>query len=61
MDWKHKRVGILMGGMSAEREISVNTGEAVYSALVDRGYVAKRIFVDRDLDLVLRQANVQVA
>jgi D-alanine-D-alanine ligase len=61
MDWKHKRVGILMGGMSAEREISVATGEAVHSVLADRGYEAHKIFVDRDLDLVLRQANIQVA
>lgn len=50
-----------MGGLSAERDVSVKTGEAVVAALTDRGYHVQPIFVDRDLDLVLRQANIDVA
>jgi len=50
-----------MGGLSAEREVSVRSGEAVLAALVERGHDAAPIFVDRDLDLVLRQARVDVA
>ena len=58
---KQKRVGILMGGLSAEHEISIATGEAIYAALSGRGYDATRIFVDRDVDRVLRQEEIDVA
>lgn len=58
---KDKRVGILMGGMSAEHEVSVASGEAIYAALTGRGYDATRIFVDRDIDQVLRQEPIDVA
>ncbi len=37
-----KHVGVLMGGLSAEREISLKTGEAVAKALTDRGYDVQR-------------------
>jgi D-alanine-D-alanine ligase len=58
---RDKRIGVLCGGLSAERDVSLATGEAVCAALVERGYDARRIFVDRDIDLVLRQTGVQVA
>jgi D-alanine-D-alanine ligase len=55
-----KKIGVMMGGLSAEREISLQSGEAVYGALKERGYNALRIFVDRDIDLLLRQMKVDV-
>ena len=55
-----KKVGVLMGGLSAEREISIRSGEAVFSALKERGYQVKRLFVDRDIDMVLRQSEVDL-
>ncbi len=58
---RHKRVGILMGGMSAEHEVSIASGEAIYAALTGRGYGATRVFVDRDIDRVLRQEEIDVA
>ncbi len=58
---KAKRVGILMGGLSTEHEVSIATGEAIHTALTGRGYDATRIFVDRDLDQVLRQEPIDVA
>ncbi len=58
---KDKRVGILMGGLSAEHEVSIASGEAIYAALVSRGYDATRVFVDRDVDRVLRQEEIDVA
>jgi D-alanine-D-alanine ligase len=58
---KTRKIGILMGGLSAEREVSIKTGEAVYAALADRGWDVYRIFVDRDVDLVLRQLRIDVA
>ncbi|MCB9667304.1 MAG: D-alanine--D-alanine ligase [Myxococcales bacterium] len=59
--YREKRVGVLMGGLSAEREISLKTGECVHRALVSRGYDAVTVFVDRDIDKVLRQDPIDVA
>jgi D-alanine-D-alanine ligase len=56
-----KRIGVLCGGLSAEREVSLRTGEAICATLCDRGYDAVRVYVDRDLDLVLRQTRIDVA
>lgn len=56
-----KHVGVLMGGMSAEREVSLSSGEAVASALEERGYQVTKIFVDQDIDRVLRQTPIDVA
>jgi D-alanine-D-alanine ligase len=56
-----RKIGVLMGGLSAERDISIRSGEAVVAALTDRGYDAWPLFVDRDVDLVLRQARIDVA
>lgn len=55
---KHHKIGVLMGGLSSEREVSLRSGEAVLVALRERGYRAEPIYVDRDLDLVLRQSGV---
>ena len=54
-------VGVLMGGMSAEREVSLKTGEAVAEALSQRGHEVTRIYVDRDIDRVLRQTPIDLA
>lgn len=56
-----RRVGVLLGGLSAERDVSLRTGEAVAAALEDRGHEVARIFVDRDVDRVLRQSPIDVA
>jgi D-alanine-D-alanine ligase len=56
-----RRIGVLMGGLSSERELSLKTGEAVHAALTDRGHQAIKVFVDRDLDLVLRAERIDIA
>jgi D-alanine-D-alanine ligase len=56
-----RKIGVLMGGLSAERDVSMRSGEAIVAALVDRGYDAWPLFVDRDVDLVLRQSRIDVA
>ena len=57
-----QEIGVLMGGISAERDISIRSGEAIVATLTDRGYdIAWPLFVDRDVDLVLRQARIDVA
>jgi D-alanine-D-alanine ligase len=56
-----RKIGVLMGGMSSEREVSLRTGEAIVAALVERGHDAVPVYVDRDLDLALRQQRIDVA
>lgn len=42
-------VAVLKGGLSAEREVSLNSGLAVGEALLQEGYTVTEIDVDRDL------------
>ncbi len=58
---KKKRIGVLMGGLSAEREVSLKSGAAVHSALLSLGYDAVAIDVGRDLARVLTSEGVQTA
>ncbi len=48
-----KRVAVLMGGMSVEREVSLVSGAACADALERRGYAVTRIDPDPDLAAVL--------
>src|SRR5450432_2793477 len=59
-----RRVGVLMGGWSAEREVSLRTGDGVAAALESRGHDVVRVVWSNDgtgLDECLRAANVDVA
>jgi D-alanine-D-alanine ligase len=56
-----RKIGVLLGGLSSEREVSLRTGEAVLAALRDRGHDAIPIYVDRDVDIALRQERIEVA
>jgi D-alanine-D-alanine ligase len=56
-----RRIGVLLGGLSSERDVSLRTGEAVLAALLERGHDAVPIFVDRDVDVALRQERIGVA
>lgn len=58
---KGKKVGVLMGGLSAEREVSLESGAAVYKALLERGYDAIAIDMGRDLAQILTKESVEVA
>jgi D-alanine-D-alanine ligase len=59
---KKRRVGVLMGGTSAERDISLKTGEGVARALEARGHaVARVVFGTEPVDLTLRAANIDTA
>lgn len=60
-DWKNARVGVLLGGMSTEREISLTSGRYVSNALKSRGYDVVEIDVGPDLPFRLREAGVEVA
>jgi D-alanine-D-alanine ligase len=56
-----RKIGVLLGGLSSERDVSLRTGEAVLAALRERGHDAIPIYVDRDVDVALRQEQVEVA
>ncbi len=56
-----QRIGVLCGGLSNQRDLSIRAGEAVAAALVERGHDAMPVFVDREVDLVLRQLRVDTA
>ena len=58
---KTKKIAVLMGGLSAEREVSLNSGAAVLAALVAQGYRAVGIDVGRDLPQRLSAEQVEVA
>lgn len=56
-----ERVGVLLGGIGPEHDISIATGEAVHAALLRQGYDAVKVYVDNDIDRVLRQNPIDVA
>jgi D-alanine-D-alanine ligase len=58
---KSRRVGVLLGGLSSEREVSLKSGEAILAALRERGHDAVPVYVDRDIDVALRQGKIDVA
>ncbi len=58
---KSKKIGVLMGGLSEEREVSLKSGAAVHEALVARGYDAVAIDVGRDIAQVLAGERIEVA
>ncbi|NLO26808.1 MAG: D-alanine--D-alanine ligase [Actinobacteria bacterium] len=58
---KTKTIGVLMGGLSGEREVSLRSGEKCLRALVSRGYRAVAIDAVRDVAQQLDEAGVEVA
>ncbi len=55
------KIGVLLGGRSAEREVSLRTGEAIYNALLQKGYDAVKIDVDNNIAENLKQNNINLA
>ncbi|TNF49176.1 MAG: D-alanine--D-alanine ligase [Deltaproteobacteria bacterium] len=58
---KNKKIAVLMGGLSAEREISLKTGQAVLGALLKNGCNAVAIDAGHDLPAQLREVGTDVA
>jgi D-alanine-D-alanine ligase len=56
-----KHVGVLMGGWSAEREVSLRSGQACAEALTRLGYRVTQIDVARDIATVLTDLKPDVA
>jgi D-alanine-D-alanine ligase len=57
---KTKKIGVMMGGFSSEREISLRSGNAILQSLVRNGYRAVAIDVDRGIVERLGQEAVEV-
>jgi len=56
-----KHVAVLMGGLSAERSVSLRSGAACALALEGEGYRVSRVDVDRDLSDALTHLKPDVA
>jgi len=56
-----RHVAVLMGGWSAEREISLRSGKACADALERQGFAVTRIDVGRDIATVLSAVRPDVA
>ncbi len=57
MKKKLLKVGVLMGGPSTEREVSMITGQAVFDNLDRKKYSVSKIIMGRDSTFVLKQKN----
>jgi D-alanine-D-alanine ligase len=56
-----KHVAVLMGGWSAEREVSLSSGKACAEALDTKGYRVTKIDVGRDIAVMLATLKPDVA
>ncbi len=56
-----KHVAVLMGGWSAEREVSLNSGKACADAAERAGFRVSRVDVDREVAATLRALKPDVA
>jgi D-alanine-D-alanine ligase len=59
--WQNKKVGVLMGGVSKEREISLKTGKAVCEAIRRKGYRVEAIDCGWNLTDQIKESGIEVA
>jgi D-alanine-D-alanine ligase len=55
---KEITIGVICGGISSEREISLKTGEGIYNALINNGYNAKYIDFKGDNISVFNEIDI---
>ena len=59
---KNTKIGVLCGGMSNEREVSLRSGKNCFEALKRLGFQnAEMIDVDRNIAKILLEKNIEVA
>lgn len=56
-----KKIGVLMGGLSSEREVSLATGSAILKALQESGYQAIAVDVGRDIAERIHAEGIEIA
>jgi D-alanine-D-alanine ligase len=54
-------IGVLCGGLSEEREVSLRTGEAIYQGLLAKGYKVTKYDVNRDFLYNLKKGEFDLA
>jgi D-alanine-D-alanine ligase len=59
--FKDKIIGVLLGGLSKEREISIKSGQAILEALLLKGYDALPVDVGSNIAGDLKKKGVEVA
>ena len=58
-EMRKKRIGILLGGLSAEREVSLRSGKAVFKALKSIGYPVVAIDAKGDFYAKLKKQKIE--
>ena len=58
---KNMKIGIIFGGPSSEREISIRSAENVYNALKEKQYDPIKIDLDRDIAEKIKKENIGIA
>ena len=56
-----ERIGVLMGGISREKDISIQSGKAIYSALKRLGFDAHEIICEGNISEELRKTPIDIA
>ena len=60
-DLKHRRLGVVMGGVTGEREVSLRSGAAIAVALRARGYPVEEVVVSARVVEELQAARLEAA
>jgi D-alanine-D-alanine ligase len=58
---KQKTIGVLMGGLSPEREVSLTSGQEIFNALKSKGLNATMIDVDHNIGAALAERKIDLA
>ena len=59
---KDAKIGVLCGGMSSEKEVSMRSGKNCFEALKRLGYSnSELIVVDENISQTLKEKNIEVA
>jgi len=61
LSFKKKKIAVMMGGLSREREISLKTGKSILKALGEKGYTVVPIDVGDDIAEKLVKEKVECA
>jgi D-alanine-D-alanine ligase len=58
---KQKKIGVLMGGLSPEREVSLTSGQEIFNAIERKGLNAEMIDVDHTIGATLAERKIDLA
>ena len=58
---KQKKIGVLMGGLSPEREVSLTSGQEIFNAIQRKGLNAEMIDVDHTIGATLAERKIDLA